>query len=174
MGTFSEAAENAIIEICEKHQKDNCERRDYRACISTNDYFIKFGDYKTLWPEIQTHRYVAASAESLADTSRPRIPKVLHHFERKERAYLVLEKIELSHSPPDLPKRMLEAITWLAMVPAPEGHVLGPLGDGRIRHGFFKDNIAPFHFQSVRDLEYYVNKVRPCLYFLEHPPSANA
>ena len=107
MGTFSEAAEDAIIEICEKHEKDNCERRVYRACISTNDYFIKFGDYKTLWPEIQTHRYVSAFAESLADTSKPRISKVLHHFERKERGYLVLEKIELSHSPPDLPKRPL-------------------------------------------------------------------
>ncbi|KAI6015931.1 hypothetical protein BKA83DRAFT_2061830 [Pisolithus microcarpus] len=92
-----------------------------------------------MWPEIQTQLHVAAYAEFLADTSRPRIAKVFHYFERnKEETYLVMERVELGHSPPDLPERMLDAITWLATVPAPDGHVPGPLGGGRIRHGFFK------------------------------------
>ena len=173
METFNKDAEDAIIEACKKHEQDNEGKREYSACISINNYFVNFRGYKAVWPEIQTHMYVATFAESLADTSRPRIPKVLHHFERENMAYLVQEKITLNHSPPDLPQRMIEAITWLATVPAPKGHVLGPLGGGRIRHSFFKDYIAPFHFQSVQDLEFYMNKVRPCLYFLVHPPSAN-
>jgi hypothetical protein len=63
METFSKDLEDAII-------------RDYRTCISINGYFVNFGDYEDLWPEIQTHMHVAAFAESLADMSRPRIPKV--------------------------------------------------------------------------------------------------
>lgn len=175
METSNEAGfKDAIIAACDKHQEDNWKNDDYRAYIFTDVYFVKYGDYEALWPEIQTQLHVAAYAESLEYASRPRIPKVLHYFEKeKERAYLVMERIKLSHSPPDLPGRMPEAITWLATVPAPNGHVLGPLGGGHIRHSFFKNYTAPFHFRSVQQLEHYVNQVRPCLYFLEHPPSAN-
>ena len=175
METSNEAGfKDAIIAACDKHQEDNWKNDDYRAYIFTDVYFVKYGDYEALWPEIQTQLHVAAYAESLEYASRPRIPKVLHYFEKeKERAYLVMERIKLSHSPPDLPGRMPEAITWLATVPAPDGHVLGPLGGGRICHSFFKNYTAPFHFRSVQQLEHYVNQVRPCLYFLEHPPSAN-
>lgn len=176
MATFNEAGfEDAIIAACDQHLEDS-RKSEHRTYLFTHGYFVKFGNYETLWPEIQTHLYVAAYAESLEYTSRPRIPKVLHYFSKKKearRAYLVMERIKLSHSPPDLPQRMLEAITWLATVPAPYGHVIGPLGGGRICHRFFKDCKAPFHFRSVQQLEYYVNRVRPCLYFLEHPPSAN-
>jgi hypothetical protein len=176
MATFNEAGfEDAIIAACDKNHKDNRQFEDYHTCIFTDGYFVKYGDYDSLWPEIQTQLYVSAYAESLEYTSRPRIPKVLHYFEKeKVWAYLVMERIKLSHSDPDLPQRMLEAVTWLATVPAPDGHVLGPLGGGRIRHRLFKDYTAPFHFQSVQQLEYYVNRVRPCLHLLEeHPPSAN-
>lgn len=71
MEAFSKDVEDAIIEACKKHEKDNQNNRDYSACISINGYFVKFRGYKTLWPEIQTHMHVAAFAESLADMSRP-------------------------------------------------------------------------------------------------------
>ncbi|KIK26315.1 hypothetical protein PISMIDRAFT_676111 [Pisolithus microcarpus 441] len=130
--------EATIIAACSKHQQEHWEDRDYRTCISFPEYFVKFGDYEKLWPEIQTQLHVAAYAESLVDTLRPRIARVFHYFERnEEEAYLVMERIELSHSP----KRMREAITWLATVPAPDGRVVGPLGGGRIRHGFFKRGV---------------------------------
>ncbi|KAI6101481.1 hypothetical protein EDD16DRAFT_1758372 [Pisolithus croceorrhizus] len=160
MATLDKAEfEATIIAACNKHQREHWEDKDYRNCISIDGYFIKFGDYETLRPEIQTQLHVATYAESLIDTSRPRIAKVLHYFEtKKEEAYLVMERIELIHSPLDLPRRMLEAITWLATVPAPNGHVLGLLGGGRIRHSFFKKYTAPFHFQSVQALERYVNQ----------------
>ncbi|KAI6163336.1 hypothetical protein EDD17DRAFT_490007 [Pisolithus thermaeus] len=74
-----------------------------------------------------------------------------------------MERIEPIHSPSDLPRRMLEAITWLATVPAPDGHVLGPLGGGRIRHSFSKKYTASFHFQSVQARERYMNRGRTIL-----------
>jgi hypothetical protein len=51
--------------------------------------------------------------------------------------------------------------------------VIGPLGGGRIRHKFFKEYTAPLLFSSVEALQRYMHKVRPCFYFLEHPPFAN-
>jgi hypothetical protein len=77
-------------------------------------------------------------------------------------------------SPPDLDKRIVDAVTWLSGVPAPSNHKLGPLGGGCIRHAFFQDSEAPLPFVSVKALERYVEKV--CvqyLYFLAHPSSTN-
>ena len=83
-----------------------------------------------------------------------------------------MEYIKLTDSPPDLHERA-EALKWLSRVPTPPNHVIGPLGDGRIRHKFFKDYEAPLLFQSIEALERYMEKVRPCLCFLKRPPSAN-
>ncbi len=83
--------------------------------------------------------------------------------------YLVMEYVNLMDPPlGDLPERTVEALRWFMGVPAPPGHVLGPLGGGIIRHRFFKDNEAPLVFSSIGALERYIAKVRPYLsYFLE-------
>ncbi|KIM92108.1 hypothetical protein PILCRDRAFT_57571, partial [Piloderma croceum F 1598] len=136
-------------------------------------YFVKYDDYETLQPQIPTQLYISRYAESQADA--PRIPKVIHHFEGDQgTGYFVMEYIKLSDpSPSDLPERTAEALKWLSGVPAPSEHVMGPLGPGHIRHRFFKDNMAPLLFSSIKALELYIDKVRPYLYFLKHPPSAD-
>ena len=48
---------------------------------------------------------------------------------------------------------------------------MGPVGGDRIRHRFFKNYKAPVSFQSVADLQFYMNEVRRCLYSFEYPPS---
>ncbi|KAJ7262661.1 hypothetical protein B0H12DRAFT_1201281 [Mycena haematopus] len=132
---------------------------DYRACVSIGtEYIVKFGSPRTLWPEIATLLYISEYAQSHADTPRmPRIPKVICHFEHKWTMYLVMETITLVDTPPDL-ERTAEALRWLSGVPAPAGHVFGPLGGGPIRHSFFKDFKAPLVFSSIQALERYIEK----------------
>lgn len=149
--------------------------RDYRACVSIGtEYFVKFGNPMTLWPEIATQKYISEYAQSHADTPRvPHIPKVKYYFEYQLTMYMVMEYVALTNPPPDLPERTAEALIWLSAVPAPPGHVFGPLEGGLIRHKFFKDYKAPLVFSSIGALERYIEKVRPCLYFLEHPLTSN-
>jgi hypothetical protein len=120
-----------------------------------------------------TQVYIYHYAESQVDA--PRIPKVIHHFQGDHRrGYLVMEHLKLrGSSPPDLPERIAEALKWLSGVPAPSNHVIGPLGGGRIRHRFFKDDEAPLLFSSIEALERYMEKVHPCLYLLKHPLTCN-
>jgi len=159
------------VDTCTKHKEAHWRERGYRACVSIGtQYFVKFGNPRTIWPEIATHKYISGYAQSHADTPRTlRIPKVTHHFGDQRTMYMVMEYITLTKLGPDLPERTAEALRWLSGVPAPPGHVFGPLGGGLIRHGFFKDYRAPLAFSSIGALERYIEKVRPCLYSLEHP-----
>ena len=175
MTSIDQAAFEAdIVAACTKHQEEHWRDDDYRACVVIKPgYFVKYDNYKTLQPQIATQLYISHYAESQADA--PHIPKVIHHFERDQgRGYFVMEYIRLlDPSPSDLPERTAEALKWLSGVPAPSEHVMGPLGPGRIRDGFFKDYKAPLLFSSIKALERYIDKVRPCLYFLEYLPSAD-
>ena len=167
--------ENNIVEICKAHEAKNWRKEDYRACVFVEPcYFVKYGDPETLQPEITTQNYIFNYAESQADTSCvPRIPKIEHYFQNERTMYLVMECITLTDPPPDLIKRVAEALKWLSEVKPPPNHVIGPLGSGCIRHKVFKDFEAPLRFPSVDALERYLEAVRPYLYFLERTPFAN-
>lgn len=156
------ALEATIVAACTEHQVAHWQDIDYRPHLFIEPgYFVKYGNYKFLWLEIATQLYISRYAESHAGA--PRIPKIVHHFQGDQgRGYLVMEYIKFrSPSPSDLPERAAVALKWLSEVPAPSGHVLGPLGGGYIRHKFFKDGMAPLVFTSTEALERYVNKVRP-------------
>jgi hypothetical protein len=170
--------EATILDACSKHRQAHWKDGDYRACVSIGtDYFVKFGDPQTLWSEIKTQLHILEYAEAYQDTPckprKPRIPRIIHYFRDQAKLYLVMEYVKFTASPSDFSKEIAEALRWLAGVPAPLGHVIGPLGGGRIRHGFFQDNKAPLVFSSVEALERYMNKVRPCLYFLKYTPFVN-
>ncbi|KZP15618.1 hypothetical protein FIBSPDRAFT_921082 [Athelia psychrophila] len=153
--------EAAIADACTKHKEAHWQEYDYRACVSIGtEYFVKFDNPRALWPEIATHKYISEYAQAHADTPRmPRISKVKYHFGDKRTMYMVMEYITLTNPPPDLPERTAEAVRWLSGVPAPPGHVFGPLGGGPIRHSFFKDHKAPLAFSSIGALERYIEKV---------------
>ncbi|CAA7271821.1 unnamed protein product [Cyclocybe aegerita] len=78
--------------------------------------------------------------------------------------YVVMELVKLVESPPNLDTRIVDAIKWLATVPAPPGHLLGPLGGGCIRHSFFADGETPEPYVSVQALKRYMDKGRRRLY----------
>jgi hypothetical protein len=137
------------------------------------DYFVKFGDPDVLWPEFKTQSYIFDCARSNPHPDAPRIPRVVHYFGDSRTSYLVMEFITLTAAPLDLIDRTAQALVWLSSVPPPPNHVIGPLGDGCIRHKFFKDYTAPLLFSSVEALQRYMCKVRACFHFLEHPPFAN-
>jgi hypothetical protein len=148
MTSIDEAAFEAdIVTACTKHEEEHWRDDDYHACVVIEPgYFVKYDDYETLQPQIATQLYISRYAESQADA--PRIPKVVHHFKGDQRrGYFVMEYIKLSDpSPSDLPERTAEALKWLSGVSAPSEHVMGPLGPGRIRHRFIKDNEAASAF----------------------------
>lgn len=165
--TEQSAFEAAIVDTCTKHKEAHWREPGHRPYVSIGaEYLVKFGNPQTLWPEIATHKYISEYAQSHADTPcMPRIPKVKYHFGDQQTMYMVMEYITLTNPPPDLPERTAEALRWLSGVPAPPGHVFGPLGGGLIRHGFFKDHKAPLAFSSIGALEHYIEKVRPRFIF---------
>jgi hypothetical protein len=125
--------EKPAIEICTKHEKENC-KVDFRSCVLVPPrYFVKYGDPETLWPEVATQRYILEYAKSQPDTPlKPRIANVVHYFGDQQTSYLVMEYITLTPSPPDFIERIAEALKWLSGVPPPVDHVIGPLGASAI------------------------------------------
>ena len=170
------ALEANIVEACTYHELVHRNDKNYRACVSIGtDYFVKFSNYHTLWPEFQTQSYIFDYARSNPHPDAPRIPQVVHHFQDRRTTYLVMEFITLTtDAHPDLIDRTERALVWLSRVPPPPNHVIGPLGGGHIRHDFFKDGEAPLLFSSVEALQRYMHRVRPYFRFLSvHPPFAN-
>ncbi|KAL4076155.1 hypothetical protein J3A83DRAFT_4489960, partial [Scleroderma citrinum] len=139
----------------------------YRCCVVIKQkYFVKFDDYETLWPQVEMQVHVYWYAES--DTSAPCVPKLLHFFKSEGMGYTVMEYINLTF-PPFLAEKVAENLNWLSRVAAPPDHVrTGPLGNGCACHSLFKDFTVPLSFSSIEALQQYLNKVCPCLYFLEY------
>ena len=97
-------------------------------------------------------------------SDHPRIAKILHHFVDQRIMYLVMDRINLQVSPPDLAARIQEATKWPSELPLPSNHTLGPVGHSRIRHKL-KEFEAPSIFPDVRMLDEYIKKVHPRLVF---------
>jgi hypothetical protein len=165
--------ENLVVKVCTAHKNAYQGENGYRAATNIGtDYFVKFGHSADLLPEIETQKYLSTYAASHPDSGVPRIPRVLHSFQCDGTTYLVMEYLRLQPTS-NTTDGVIAALVWLASVPAPRGHVLGPLGGGRIRHGFFKNARAPLPFSNVDALQRYMDKVRSCFYFLERPAFAN-
>lgn len=146
------ALEDKVVEVCTAHKREHQAEENYRAAVNIETkFFVKFGPPADLLPEIETQKYLSDYATSNPGPGVPRIPRVLHSFQCGWTAYLVMEFLQLQ-----------PISNTTDEVPAPPGHVLGPLGGGRIRHGFFKGARAPLPFSSVEALQWYMDKVRPC------------
>ncbi|KAG9016049.1 hypothetical protein FRB90_003712 [Tulasnella sp. 427] len=152
------ALEDMVVEVCTAHKSAHQAEQNYRAAVNIEtNYFVKFGHSTDLLPEIATQKYLSDYATSNPGPGVPRIPRVLHSFQRGWTAYLVMEFLQLQPTS-NITDEVTAALVWLAGVPPPSGHVLGPLGGGRIRHGFFKDAKAPLPFSSVKALQRYMNE----------------
>ena len=88
-------------------------------------------------------------------------PHALHYFEAQVDAFLVMEYIELTHSPivTNLAERAAWALDWLSRVSAPP-------------HGFFKDHKSPLAFSNIDALERYMKYVPACI-LCKYSPSNN-
>jgi len=165
------AFEATIISACDEHERASRWKRGYRRCLVIEGFFIKFDSYRSLYPQVETQKYVFRCAKD--DISAPRVPEVLHFFHRDYRmAYVVMEYIKFTPPPvPDLPKKAALALQWLRDLPAPpDCPWIGPLGGGRVRHRLFKDYEAPLSFVSIQAIERYLNTV--CAYIvlsIRHP-----
>ncbi|KIO05616.1 hypothetical protein M404DRAFT_999746 [Pisolithus tinctorius Marx 270] len=156
---MSQDLEAAVIAACTKHEKQNSRNLDYRACVYIGtDYFVKYGARRDLELELATQEFIFTHAQQTNAPDAPRIAKIVHHFVDKWTMYLVMERIKLQESPPDLAARIQKAMKWLSEVPLPSNYALGPIGRGPIRHMFFKDFEAPFVFPDVVTLEQYVKR----------------
>jgi len=119
--------------------------------------FVKFDCYDSLYPQVETQKYVFQCAK--ADMSAPRVPEVFHFFHRDYRmAYMVMEYIDFTPAPvPDLPERVALAVQWPRDLPVPlDGVLMGPLGGGRARHTLFKNHRASLSFSSIEAIKRYL------------------
>jgi len=161
--TPSDAAfEAVIISACAEHERASRWEHDYRRCLVIEGVFVKFDSYRSLYPQVETQKYVFQCAKG--DMNAPRVPEVLHFFHRDyQMAYVVMEYINLTpHPVPDLPKKVALEIQWLRDLPAPLDCLwFGPLGGGRVRHTLFKDYLAPLSFISIQAIERYLNTAIP-------------
>lgn len=65
LSTEVSAFEAAIADACTKHEESHWKEHGYRNCITIGtEYFVKFGNPRTLWPEIATHKYIFEYAVS--------------------------------------------------------------------------------------------------------------
>ena len=157
--------EAAIISACREHERQHWREKNYRRCVATEDFFVKFGSYKSMYPQYVTQKYISQFAAM--DPDAPHIPEVYHFFTESltpdfQMAYLVMERLELvPTSDQDLSQRAAQALRWLHNLPVPAEAAIGSLGGGRAMHVLFKNYTAPLHFSSIEALERYMNKVRP-------------
>jgi hypothetical protein len=152
--------EATVIRTCKAHRLNHWSDADYHACLFIESYVVKYEDYESLEPRVKTQRHVYDYAKTRENA--PRIPKVEYFFKDDEgTGYLVMEHVTVLPTP-NLAERTADALNWLAQVPAPSGHMIGPLGGGLIRHRVFKDFEAPLVFSNAGALERYINEVRPC------------
>ncbi|KAG6851778.1 hypothetical protein C0991_006225 [Blastosporella zonata] len=144
-----------VIATCKTHEDQTWCKDDYRACVCVGEsYFVKYGTPTDLEPETAMQEFIFNHAQQ---PQTPRIARIVHHFVDEWTMYLVMERITLQKSPPDLAK-VEEAVRWLSEVPLPSNPMLGPVGGGRIRHKFFKDYIAPFNFPDLGSLDAYIKR----------------
>ncbi|KIK20264.1 hypothetical protein PISMIDRAFT_682436 [Pisolithus microcarpus 441] len=159
-----EELQAVVIAACKTHEETNPRKDDYGACVFVGaDYFVKYGAAHDLEPERATQEYFYQHAQQPQTPEPPRIAKIVHHFIHQHTMYLVMERIELQVSPPDLAKRIQGAVEWLANVPPPPNSKLGPVGGGFIRHKFFKDHEAPFEFSDTAMLDLYMMRAHRLL-----------
>ncbi|KAJ3515221.1 hypothetical protein NLJ89_g1900 [Agrocybe chaxingu] len=149
----------AIIAAC---RADAATRGRNTGCILVGSKYVKYGDSMAMVSQIETRSHLSMHLSTAkGGPDKPRTPELISHFDDGQgTTYLVMELVKLVESPPELDTRIVDAIKWLATVPAPPGHLLGPLGCGCIRHSFFADGEAPEPYVSVQALKRYMDKKR--------------
>lgn len=159
---FDIALEDTIVEACAQHfLKSSLHSSNYRLCLVVDGFFVKFNSYVNMYPEYETLQYISRCARN--DINAPRVPEVVHFFNRQDRclAYLVMKNISLMPLPEDFHERVAKAIQWLRGCPIPpDGARLGPLGGGAAHHELFGEFKAPLKFSSTLALERFLNTVR--------------
>lgn len=86
-----------------------------------------------------------------------RIPEIYHAFETElGLTYILMEHIDIKDKASD--EQIAQAVSELISIPPPAG-VFGSISGGRIRHFFFRDREAPFHFSSAFELADFINGV---------------
>jgi hypothetical protein len=127
MTTISrDSFEATVIRICRERKLNHCYDANYHAHLPIGSYVIKYDYYKSLEPQVKTQRHVYDYAQT--QENAPRIPKVEYFFRDDEGiGYLVMERVTLLPTPKNLAERTAEALNWLALVPAPSNHAIGPL-----------------------------------------------
>ncbi|KIM41131.1 hypothetical protein M413DRAFT_445848 [Hebeloma cylindrosporum] len=170
MASISPSDQQAIIELCDRHEKAHRLERGHRRCVVFGPYFVKYDSHVELYRQYKTHEYLFN--QSVGDPSAPRIPVIVTYFCPEERwAYLVTELIDPIKPVDDAHEAVADALRWLHRVPAPPGLILGPVGGGPARHRLFSDCEAPLLFSSIQALQTYMNRALDCVPLPHVPPN---
>jgi hypothetical protein len=163
---ISPQQETNIATFCREYERQHKQEKNYRRCVAIKDFFVKFGDYKAIYPQYITQKYISELAAM--DSNAPHVPEVYGFFTERltpsyQMAYLVMERLDFAPvSDEDLPQRAALALQWLYNLPAPPEAPIGTLGGGGAHHVLFQDRTAPLEFSSIEALDRYMNEVCPC------------
>ena len=164
--------QQAIVKLCEEHDRNEHEKPGFRRCVTLKPYFIKYDSHASLLPQYKTQQYIYEKA--VGDPSAPRIAKVYDFFSPEHKmAYLVMEYIDAEPTlARNAPEKVAKALQWLRNLPAPPDVAIGPVGGGLARHALFKDHTAPLPFSSKEALQRYMNRVCPgyCTFLINRHP----
>lgn len=134
--------------------------------------YIKYGGTVTMG-EMRTQQHVHNEFERMEKEQSGfsvKAPQIYHAFQDALRTYIFMEYIDgktvgarLRGSSTETKNWILNqvanAINQLLTVRVPIHSRPGPVGGGLIQNHFFKDNRAPKEYESIVDLQNYINKV---------------
>jgi len=140
-----------VIKLCRKKGFDH---NHITYSTEDKDIFIKYNT--ATMDEAHTQLFFYEQIKKKRD-SVIQIPEIYHAFEAEPgMVYILMENIHIKDKASD--EQMAQAISELISIPPPAG-VFGSISGGLIRHFFFRDAEAPFHFSSAFELADFINGV---------------
>jgi len=145
-------SQDDIIAACTKNG-DNT--RQFTYLSKDRKFFIKYG-FTVTAGEAQNQRYFYERIHSQSGAT-VKIPKIYRAFETRGRTYIVMEYIDIVSYASD--EERANIVAQLVSIEPPSGAALDPIGNGPVKHCFFKDNEAPRRYSTVHEMQTYINNV---------------
>ncbi|KAJ9213499.1 hypothetical protein DTO166G4_4942 [Paecilomyces variotii] len=151
-----------VIKLC---KKKGFRHNHITYSTDDKDIFIKYNNASM--DEAHTQLFFYEQIMKKRD-SVIRIPEIYHAFETElGLTYILMEHIDIKDKASD--EQIAQAVSELISIPPPAG-VFGSISGGRIRHFFFRDREAPFHFSSAFELADFINGTLSCVRKVQREP----
>ena len=145
---------SAVKSLCRLYH--NREKYAIKYSWNGHDFFIRHR--KVTMAAAHAQHFFHAQIK-MNPHSTIQIPELYHAWRDHDgTVYMIMEYVHLSRNQLATEEQRARAITEIISVPPPPG-VFGSFDMDRIYHSFFKDDQAPIGYNSVEQVEAYLNRV---------------